>query len=253
VRSPRRTPSCGDQFSIDVGNGARTVNVTARAAAFYNTGTGAADLRTDLSNAIKGALALAGDNPDDVDVSVTGGQSAIDPFNVSLIGHNGATLVLANVTNTPATVLGLIGGTSTYTPPSGGAGGVFQVGSGVTANDKINVVIDDVSSTGLGVDSSVVDVALNSSTVNINAIDLAITQVSTLRGNLGAYQNRFEHTINNLSITTENLSASESRIRDTDMAAEMMSFTRAQILQQAGTAMLAQANAVPQSVLQLLK
>ena len=106
----------------------------------------------------------------------------------------------------------------------------------------------------LGINLTSVDVssaALSSS--NITAIDSAITTVSTLRGNLGAFQNRFERTISNLSVTTENLSASESRIRDTDMASEMMSFTRAQILQQAGTAMLAQANAVPQSVLQLLK
>ena len=68
------------------------------------------------------------------------------------------------------------------------------------------------------------------------------------RANLGAYQNRFEHTINNLNVAVENLSASESRIRDTDMAQEMVSFTRSQILSQAGTAMLAQANQAPQSV-----
>nr|MDQ4008774.1 flagellin [Actinomycetota bacterium] len=73
------------------------------------------------------------------------------------------------------------------------------------------------------------------------------------RGNLGALQNRFEHTINNLNVAVENLSASESRIRDTDMAQEMVSFTRSQILSQAGTAMLAQANQAPQNVLRLLQ
>ena len=77
--------------------------------------------------------------------------------------------------------------------------------------------------------------------------------MSTTRANLGAYQNRFDHTISNLSVTSENLSASESRIRDTDMASEMVKFTRAQILTQAGTAMLAQANQAPQQVLQLLR
>lgn len=81
----------------------------------------------------------------------------------------------------------------------------------------------------------------------------AITATSTLRGELGAVQNRFEHTINNLNVAVENLSASESRIRDTDMASEMVNFTRANILSQAGTAMLAQANQAPQSVLQLLR
>ncbi len=87
----------------------------------------------------------------------------------------------------------------------------------------------------------------------VNAIDTQIAYVSTARANLGALQNRFEHTINNLNVAVENLSASESRIRDTDMAQEMMSFTRSQILSQAGTAMLAQANQAPQGVLSLLR
>jgi len=87
----------------------------------------------------------------------------------------------------------------------------------------------------------------------IDAIDAAIKTVSTVRADLGAVQNRFDHTINNLNVAVENLSASESRIRDTDMASEMMSFTRSQILSQAGTAMLAQANQAPQGVLSLLR
>ena len=87
----------------------------------------------------------------------------------------------------------------------------------------------------------------------INTIDLQIGNVSTARANLGAMQNRFEHTIKNINVAVENLSASESRIRDTDMASEMVQFTRAQILSQAGTAMLAQANQIPQGVLSLLR
>ncbi len=87
----------------------------------------------------------------------------------------------------------------------------------------------------------------------INTIDAQIGYISTARANLGAYQNRLDHTINSVNVTMENLSASESRIRDTDMASEMVSFTNAQILSQAGTAMLAQANSMPQTVLQLLK
>ena len=81
----------------------------------------------------------------------------------------------------------------------------------------------------------------------------AITAISTQRAELGAVQNRFEHTINTTNVAIENLSASESRIRDTDMASEMVNFTRSQILSQAGTAMLAQANQAPQSVLSLLR
>ena len=87
----------------------------------------------------------------------------------------------------------------------------------------------------------------------IELTDTAIATISAARGALGATQNRLESTINNLQVTTENLSASESRIRDTDMAAEMVNFTKNQILQQAGIAMLGQANSVPQSVLSLLQ
>ena len=87
----------------------------------------------------------------------------------------------------------------------------------------------------------------------IGKLDDAIKTVSQQRAELGAYQNRFEHTINNLNVSVENLSASESRIRDTDMAQEMVSYTRAQILTQAGTSMLSQANQASQNVLALLR
>jgi flagellin len=87
----------------------------------------------------------------------------------------------------------------------------------------------------------------------ISAIDSAIGQVSTIRGQFGAVQNRLEHTLNNLATYQENLMASESRIRDVDMASEMVEFSKNQILQQAGTSMLAQANQAPQSVLSLLR
>jgi flagellin-like hook-associated protein FlgL len=87
----------------------------------------------------------------------------------------------------------------------------------------------------------------------IEALDTAIQTVSTSRAQIGAIQNRFDHTVNNLNVAVENLTASESRIRDADMAQEMVSFTRHQILSQAGTAMLAQANQASQGVLQLLR
>ena len=87
----------------------------------------------------------------------------------------------------------------------------------------------------------------------IDLLDTAIKTVSTQRADLGAIQNRFDHTINNLNVAVENLTASESRIRDADMAQEMVQFTRNQILSQAGTAMLAQANQASQGVLSLLR
>ncbi|WP_281283552.1 flagellin N-terminal helical domain-containing protein [Modestobacter excelsi] len=107
------------------------------------------------------------------------------------------------------------------------------------------------SATDLGV--NLVDLTSKAgATSAITKIDNAIKAVSTARANLGALQNRFEHTINNLNTTNENLTASESRIRDTDMAQEMTNFTRTQVLTQAGTSMLAQANQSTQSILKLL-
>ncbi len=138
------------------------------------------------------------------------------------------------------------------------AGGVFQVGANVTAANQIQVAIDDVRITG-GSNTTytalasidVTNTATNSTSATL--VDSAIASVSALRGQLGADQNRFQSTIANLQVTTENLSASESRIRDTDMASEMVNFTKDQILLQAGTAMLAQANSAPQSILKLLQ
>ncbi|MCC2334143.1 flagellin N-terminal helical domain-containing protein [Cellulomonas wangsupingiae] len=137
----------------------------------------------------------------------------------------------------------------------------FQVGANVTPDDKISLVIGNMSSKEAGLDLEGLDVttartapeAQSGAEAAIIAIDAAITKVSDQRSSLGAVQNRFDHTINNLNVAVENLSASESRIRDTDMAQEMVQFTRSQILSQAGTAMLAQAKNLPQSVLQLLQ
>jgi flagellin len=108
------------------------------------------------------------------------------------------------------------------------------------------------SDTDLGVNGISLLSQANATTA-LGLIDTAIKTVSASRASLGALQNRFEHTINNLNVAVENLSASESRIRDTDMAQEMVSFTRSQILSQAGTSMLSQANQAPQSVLSLLR
>ncbi len=123
----------------------------------------------------------------------------------------------------------------------------FQIGA--DAGETLSVSIGAYDASTLGVSGVNLTSAASAA---ITAIDTAIDSVSTGRSQLGATQNRLEHTIANLSVAAENLAASESRIRDTDMAQEMVSFTRAQILQQAGTAMLAQANQAPQSVLQLL-
>jgi flagellin len=126
-----------------------------------------------------------------------------------------------------------------------GTGGTisFQVG----ANDGDVITVDTAALTS---EVGTIDV---DGTDAISAIDAAIENVSTLRGKFGAVQNRLEHTLNNLATYQENLMASESRIRDVDMASEMVEFSKNQILQQAGTSMLAQANQAPQAVLSLLR
>ncbi|MCU7730128.1 flagellin [Actinoplanes sp. KI2] len=132
--------------------------------------------------------------------------------------------------------------------PTGGNTGAFQVGA--NANQKINIQIGAVDSQTLG--TATLDLTTQPD-IAIATLDKALASVSDSRAQLGAYQNRFDHTVNNLNVAVENLSASESRIRDTDMAQEMVAFTRAQILTQAGTSMLAQANQSAQNVLKLLQ
>jgi flagellin len=123
---------------------------------------------------------------------------------------------------------------------SGGSATSFQVG--YASADKIDVDLSD----------SIVVSGMSISGSSSDDVQDKITETSTLRSKLGALQNRFEHTINNLNTSVENLSAAESRIRDTDMAQEMTNFSRSQILSQAGTAMLAQANQSAQGILKLL-
>lgn len=123
---------------------------------------------------------------------------------------------------------------------------------GANEGQSINLSIENMSAAALGVKDLKVGSQLQAS-VAINVIDDATIKVSAERSKLGAVQNRLEHTIKNLDTASENLQASESRIRDVDMAKEMMEFTKNNILQQAAQAMLAQANQAPQGVLQLLR
>ena len=127
----------------------------------------------------------------------------------------------------------------------------FQVGA--NNGETLDVALDDMTAATLGVASTTLTLAEGDTNDVIGTLDTALSTVSTFRGKLGAAQNRLEHTISNLQVATENLQASESRIRDTDLAQEMVTHTRNQIMQQAGTAMLAQANQVPQSVRSLLR
>ncbi|TFZ41851.1 flagellin [Soehngenia longivitae] len=123
---------------------------------------------------------------------------------------------------------------------------------GANSGETLSVSIKSMKASGLGVSG----ISVSTQTLAddaISKIDSGIKKVSEERSKLGAYQNRLEHTINNLTTTSENLTAAESRIRDVDMAEEMMKFTKNNILSQAATSMLAQANQMPQQVLQLLQ
>ncbi|WP_017415628.1 flagellin N-terminal helical domain-containing protein [Clostridium tunisiense] len=136
-----------------------------------------------------------------------------------------------------------------------GAGGgalQLQVGDSTDAAQKVSVDISSMSSAALKVGGLNVS-SQSAATTSIDKVKDAINTVSTQRAKLGATQNRLEHTINNLGTTSENLTAAESRIRDVDMAKEMMAFQKNNILSQAAQAMLAQANQQPQGVLQLLR
>ncbi len=152
--------------------------------------------------------------------------------------------------------IGRIGSDTTFGGASifSGTAKSFQVGSEGDSGNAISVTVSTLTTASVGgtdLSSLAVDSHANAR-LAIESIDTAIAGISTARGGLGATQNRLESTVRNLQVTSENLAASESRIRDTDMAAEMVNFTKSQILQQAGTAMLGQANSIPQSVLRLL-
>lgn len=180
-----------------------------------------------------------------------GASSKVDfsAFGISLEVNSGLNAGVANTTGETITVA---------------AGGVdLQIGANNSTEQSLNVSIGDMTSSALGVGGSAanptwsiedikVDTATNAKE-SLNVIEKSISQVSDQRSKLGAVQNRLEHTINNLGTSSENLASAESRIRDVDMAKEMMEFTKNNILSQAAQAMLAQANQQPQGVLQLLQ
>ncbi len=225
----------GETISVSIGSAMSAAGLGVDAIDVAGAGTGgtpgtvdsAATYVTTATYADATALQALGTiqvNGEDVDLSTATNAASIN-----------SALTAANV---DATATWTAGGAITFT--STGNGGADAVTSSIAGTATAAVVTGGTPGTS-GADDA------------ITAIDEAIKTVSTTRADLGAVQNRFDHTIKNLNVAVENLSASESRIRDTDMASEMVNFTRAQILSQAGTAMLAQANQIPQSVLSLLR
>ena len=210
----------------------------------FTIGETAAQTAANLQQALEDA------NPPgfDLDMSIAGNELVIEAQALDTAGDRVAIV-------------------DTFAPAIDGPdGAVFQVGANADQREAINISEVDSGSIGAGsaqagtnwqyVDDIDLTDAVGTSGERIdsalNIIDGAIAEISTQRAELGAFQNRMESLVRNVSVAVENLTAAESRIRDTDMALEMVEFTRNQILSQSGTAMLAQANAVPQSVLSLL-
>jgi flagellin len=181
-------------------------------------------------------------------------------ISMTLSGFSAASGAAANIVNN----FTLSGSDTIRTSSSGGA---LSLQIGANNANSFSVSIADAESTSLGTLSysgggtslsSAIGTFHGAQSITnaqslLTAIDNAITDVSGVRGDLGAAQNRLEHTIANLGVSQENLTASESRIRDVDMAAEMVNFTKTGILQQAGQSILSQANSAPQNILQLLR
>ena len=236
------TLTAGDTFSFTVdGVSVTTAAVTAGEAGAYNGD----DLAEFIQNEVRSGLLGAG-RADLAETFTVKAESAGAGFSLKVEQGGGF-----DITGTPAAAgnAALTGAvTFAAATASSGTAATFQVGA--NSGETIEVSGFNLSSLASGITGDVLNAT--NATNFIDDMDSAIKAVSGARGQLGAVQNRFESTINNLQVTTENLSASESRIRDTDMALEMVSFTRHQVLQQAGTAMLGQANQLPQSVLRLL-
>ncbi|GAA1599001.1 flagellin [Actinoplanes couchii] len=198
-----------------------------------------------VNDAIANALRDAGHGDVTLEVSASVDKATGD-LSFKASGSTGFDLSAAN--------MGLTGPSTANTKATNGD---FQIGA--NSGETLSVGIRAINSQTLGLNSldltklATTTGGKSGATEAMEVLDTAIQQVSDDRAKLGASQNRFEHTINNLNVSVENLSASESRIRDTDMAQEMVGFTRNQILTQAGTSMLSQANQASQNVLSLLR
>ena len=165
--------------------------------------------------------------------------------------------LLASATVTGAGTTGLANGDgfaleTGKTTAAKGKSLTLQIGDTSADFNQMAVSVGDMHGEALGIADIDISTQVGAQTA-VDKIKSAINSVSSTRGDLGAIQNRLEHTINNLSVTSENMTAAESRIRDVDMANEMMAYTKNNILVQSSQAMLAQANQLPQGVLQLLQ
>jgi flagellin len=245
----------GGTFNLTKANGVDLSTLNGGAGLTVTIGAAASDSAADIATAINTGIKSALQNA--ATQGYTGAAFSGNEVNVTASVATNGTGASFSVQGTGAfTTSEAAGGPLSQMNLTAGASvaqanantGQFQVGA--NQSEKIQIVIGKTDANALGTDA--IDLTSNADTA-ISVLDKALTTVSDQRASLGAYQNRFEHVINNLNVSVENLSASESRIRDTDMAQEMVQYTRNQILTQAGTSMLSQANQASQNVLSLLR
>jgi flagellin len=262
VSTPKMTGFVSNASSIVVASGSNTLTLTlsgtlsgvVTATLTLGTYTSAASYATEVSRAVRAAMlasstatiAAAASNISVTSQAATGTGATVS---IELAGVTSGQFFTAGGTATAANAGTGFSAISSST--ASGSGGNFQVGA--NAGEVINLTLNATNSSTLGLTTITLTGTDAQISATIAALDSAISTVSTQRGSIGALQNRFESMISNLQVTTENLAASESRIRDTDMASEMVEFTKNQVLSQAGTAMLAQANQIPQGILSLIR
>jgi flagellin-like hook-associated protein FlgL len=253
----------GTAVTMDISDGLDTVTITVMTSLGYTSLTTAdmalfTDFQANVNSLLKtGSVEIRLDQ--------VGGAMAFTALRVGKENMDNAANITSMVTlsnfvaNTSAMLLDQFGISSGTSKGSGDTNfkmhvvdrqAQFQIGADQGQTMKINIA--NMGAKALGVDN--LDLTnVDGANSAMGKLNNAIDKVSSERSKLGSYNNRLEYSINNLRSTYSNLTASESRIRDADIAMEMIEFTRNQIVQQSGTAMLAQANMVPQGVLQLLK
>lgn len=252
-------------IATDAGAGKERVEVLQSDNVGYKDGTYVLHLSTGVEyteediqnllakNGLDYSVEITDSNAPDGDVSLKFDQKqTTNTFTASTTPGTAGTFA-AVAAGKGAVVLSMTNGTGVGKDgvPSSGEGLTFQIGANGVEDQRVTLNVDDMSSSALGVASADVSTR-DAANKAIDAIDSAVKKVSMQRAGLGALQNRLEYTVNNLTTTNENLTNAESQIRDTDMATEMINYTKFNILQQASQAMLAQANQQPQAVLQLL-
>ncbi|NCC86411.1 MAG: flagellin [Clostridia bacterium] len=237
--------STGDDKAVTVSGG----NLVDGDVLTFTSADGSTDVTCNASATSVAGVSFTEEIADDGSRTYT---AVVDKATASAAAAEKWTGVKAKVTGTDLAVVSAGATTDTVTVSGPSKTLSFRIGTAGTTDGQVALNIENMDSESLGINAAAIDSEANASSA-IATIDTAINTVSMQRADLGAMQNRLEHTVNNLGTTSENLTSAESRIRDVDMAKEMMQMTKNNILNQAATAMLAQANTMPQSVLQLLQ